>query len=238
MAAQNAAAAAPTTAIARRPSMRFRRCRRRSSLPAPSTSRSAPKLRLCMTCLSTLWGSAPAPAASPSRLNSSAAASPLVRAQPSSKRDDGVVPARTRVALRKYPQHRGPGTARHVYADRCPPAAASRPQREAAEAASARWGSRPRIMHWAAEAPRRAGIAAGLGSASAIGMLSRPPGPDCRPPGIHHQHYRARAGPPPRRRPPRDVHPWMPGYWPQQRRLSVHCATAQPIVMPANRPRR
>lgn len=48
--------------------MRFRRCRRRSSLrTAPSTSRSAPKLRLCMTCLSTLWGSAPVPTASPSR---------------------------------------------------------------------------------------------------------------------------------------------------------------------------
>lgn len=123
MAAQTLPPRRPPQPSLRRPSMRFRRCRRRSSLrTAPSTSRSAPKLRLCMTCLSTLWGSAPVPTASPSRSTHrlpprhSRGSQGSVGHHPS---DDGVVPARTLRWHWQHPQHRGRELGlRHVYADR------------------------------------------------------------------------------------------------------------------------
>lgn len=183
MAAQNAAAAAPTTAIA----------------PAALDEVSALQAAL-FTAYGTFYQQVSAEAQAmhdmfvntlgisagtygvTESLNSSAAASPLgdhrgsVGHHPS---DDGVVPARTLGWHWQHPQHRGRELGlRHVYADRpCrrrPPACRGGGRGRL----GSRWGSRLGRIGCIGRGRSRlgeAGIAAGLGSASAIGMLSVPP---------------------------------------------------------------
>lgn len=184
MAAQNAAAAAPTTAIA----------------PAALDEVSALQAAL-FTAYGTFYQQVSAEAQAmhdmfvntlgisagtygvTESLNSSAAASPLsgITGEASAiiQATTGLFPARTLGWHWQHPQHRGRELGlRHVYADR--------PCRRRPPAC--RGGGRGRLgSRWeaalgelgalgAAEAALgEAGIAAGLGSASAIGMLSVPP---------------------------------------------------------------